>query len=103
VIPLKVTDDGDIEHVELAGDPEHVRAIVPLKPGLPTNEMGYVAVAPAATVADPPEPPLPPDTLKSTPVPVSVSVCVNGLPAPAATVSAPVRAPPAVGMKVIDT
>jgi hypothetical protein len=98
VTPPTLTDDGDIEHVELAGAPEHVSAIVPLKPVPPTRDIGYVAVAPAVTVAEPPEPLLPPDTLKSAPVPRSAIIGEIA----EMTVNVPVRLPPAVGVKVTD-
>jgi len=59
VLPLTITLDGDTEQAGPAGATLHVSATLPLKPPLPANDRGKVAVLPAATVAVPPPDPDP--------------------------------------------
>jgi hypothetical protein len=102
VVPVKVTEAGETVQLAVAGAPLQVKATVPVKPVPPVNERGYVAVAPAVTVAIVPGP-LPPavDTMKSTPVPRRATVW--GRPTLVTTVKVPMRLAPVVGAKVTDT
>jgi hypothetical protein len=59
VLPLTITLDGDTEQAGPAGATLQVSATVPVKPPVPANESGYVAVLPAVTVAVPPPDPDP--------------------------------------------
>jgi hypothetical protein len=69
-----------------------------LNPPTPTTLNVYVAVPPGKTVAEVEEPAAA-VKVKSSPVPVSATVC--GLPTPLSVmVRAPVLVPPAVGLKV---
>jgi hypothetical protein len=100
VVPLNVTDAGETVQAASAGAPLQVRATFPINPAPPVNDRGYVAVAPAATVAIVPEPPGTVTTVKSTPVPRSATVC--GRSVLGSTVRVPMRLSPVVGEKVTD-
>jgi len=90
------TEVGLMLHTESAGTPWQVRftwfeKVPPIEP----TDKEYVAVAPAFTVADPPEG----DMLKSIPDPVKVTTC--GLfAAESVNVTVPVRVPEAVAVNV---
>jgi hypothetical protein len=97
LVPLRACEAGLIVHVAPIGAPEQLSAKVPLAP-LGVNARSYVAACPAVTdwlV----EEPLAAPVVKSSPVPDSATLC--GLPeALSARVTAPVLAPPAVGVNV---
>jgi hypothetical protein len=96
VVPLNDTVPGEILHVAPVGAPLQVSVTIGLSPPPGVNEIAKLAVCPGvtATVAAPLG-----ATVKSWPVPVSVTV--SGLPgALSVMVNIPVRLPPAVGVKV---
>jgi hypothetical protein len=101
VLPLNVTEAGETAQVASVGAPLHVKATFPLNPVPPVNDMGYVAVAPADTVADVPESPLPVAKVRSAPVPLSITV--SGLSNSGVTVRIPPALPPVLGAKPTDT
>jgi hypothetical protein len=98
VLPSTATLAGDTLQVEFTGAPEHARlTVVPATAGPEVNRRGKTALCPLVVVSD--EGPLV-ASVKSTPDPVSDSVC-GEVGAVSEMVNEPVRAPPAVGRKTI--
>lgn len=94
--PSGVTDPGATEQEACSGAPLQLKDTLWLNPPMGATFKVYVAEDPAETVAELGEA----ATEKSEPVPVRVTVC--GLPAASCvTVYVPLRAPPAVGAKVM--
>jgi len=99
----RLSDDGETLHVALSGTPLQLSVAVPAAPGVAAIDKLYVAVWPAVTVAVVAPPlagvmarvgvvPAPPSAINASPL-IASSTIVNS----------PVRAPAAVGLKVIRT